>query len=72
MANELNESKLSKNQETKLYARIIAILSEYIQEKEYTSNSNEVTKIIYAGDLLNVDNLVKKKTKEGEVYYEVK
>jgi hypothetical protein len=72
MANELNESKLSKNQETKLYARIITILTEYIQEKDYSSDPNKVTKIIYAGDLLNEDNLIKKKTKEGEVYYEIK
>lgn len=72
MANELNESKLSKNQEAKMYARIIAILTEYIQEKDYSFDSNKITKIIYAGDLLNKDNLVKKKTKEGEVYYETK
>ena len=72
MANELNESKLSKNQETKLYAKIIAILSEYIQEKDQNSNSKEVTKIIYAGDILNESNLIKKETKEGEIYYEIK
>ena len=72
MANELTESKLSKNQETKLYAKIIAILSEYIQEKDQSTNPKEVTKIIYAGDLLNESNLVKKTTKEGEIYYEIK
>ena len=52
MGIELNEAKLSKNQESKLYSRIIAILTEYIQEKDYGIDSNNHTTIVYAGDLL--------------------
>lgn len=72
MLNKLSESKLSKSQEKKMYARIIAYLTEYIQEKDLNSDPDMGAKIIYAGDLLNKENLVKKKTKEGEVYYETK